>query len=70
MKSKGLADFDVEKLKKVELEIWKTQWPMCKADTHANRSGVLNFFETLVKAEAMDVENRKAPANKMTHAIT
>ena len=43
-KSKALADFDVEKLKKVELEIWKTQRPMCKADTHANRSGVLKLF--------------------------
>lgn len=72
MKAKVFGDFYVAKLKKVELEIWKTQCRCVRQIHTLTEVGAQSFSETLVnvKAEALDVEKKKVPAKKMTYAIT
>ena len=79
MEAKVLADTHGEKLKELELQTLKTQWPMFKAealvDLSANKLTEVDgqtSLETLVKvkAEALVLENEEALANKLTHAIT
>lgn len=59
MKAKVLAGFYVEKLQKVELEFWKTEKPMCKADTHANRSGSSKHFGNSGRGETRGTGRRE-----------
>ena len=79
MEAKIFAETHGEKLKDAELEIWKTQWLMCKAealvDPLANTPRAVESqtsLETLVelKAKALVLENKEALANKLTHTIT
>ena len=74
-----MAETHCEKLEEAELEIWETQWPMCKAealvDPLANTAREVESqtsLETLVelKAEALVLENEDALPNKLTHTIT
>jgi len=74
-----LEDTHGEKLKEVELQTFKTQWLMCKAEALVEPSAnkltevdAQTSLETLakVKAEALLVENEEALANKLTHTIT
>ena len=76
--AKVLADTHGEKLKKVELQILETQWPMCKAEALveplANKLTEVQTqtsLETLVevKAKALVVENEEALGNKLTRTI-
>jgi len=73
-----LADTHGEKLKKVELQILQTQWPMSKAealvDPLANKLKEMQTQTSLeilleVKAKALVVENAEALANKLTRTI-
>lgn len=61
MKAKVLGDFYVEKLKKVELEIWKTQCRCVRQIHRLTEVEAQSFSETLVavKAEALDVEKKR-----------
>ena len=61
MKAKVLGDFYVGKLKKVELEIWKTQCRCVRQIHRLTEVEAQSFSETLVavKAEALDVEKRR-----------
>ena len=79
MEGKVLTETHGEKLKEVELQTLKTQWPMCKAealvDPLANKLTEVDgqtSLETVVKVktEALVVENEEALANKLTHTIT
>jgi len=74
-----LAETHGEKLKEAELEIWETQWPMCKAEALVDQLASTTrevesqtSLETLVdlKAEALVLENEDALPNKLTHTIT
>ena len=51
-----MVDTNGEKLKKVQLHILETQWPMCKADAHvnplANKLENNTLGNTLPKVEA------------------
>ena len=61
MKAKVLGDFYVEKLKKVELEICKTQCRCVRQIHRLTEVEAQSFSKTLVavKAEALDVEKKR-----------